>query len=164
MDRRQAKRIRQLEEQLEIWEDKLHQFRMDLAQAEGSNERFSIKHRIKKEILPEIKRINREYNQVLAGIALTDDEETEELITEVENLPKSPRSVSSRPEMQEKLDTIHQAILDQNKSAAAKLKVILPIIPLLANYELELDTESFLGQLWEKTRSLLRSKAASAKP
>ena len=164
LEQRQATRIQQLEEELEIWEDKLHQFRMDLAQAEGSNERFSIKQRIKNEILPEIKRINRQYNQVLAGIEVTDDKEVEGLITEMENLPKSPLDSSIPQEIQRQLEVLHKEIQDQDKSAAAKLKVVLPIIPLLANYELELDTESFLGQLWEKSRSLLRNKAASAKP
>jgi hypothetical protein len=43
---------------------------------------------------------------------------------------------------------------ENGKSAAAKLKVALPIMPLIASYELELDTENFVLRSWRSIRSL----------
>src|SRR6185369_3053482 len=51
-----------------------------------------------------------------------------------------------------------RAKLDEpGKAAAAKLKVVLPLIPLVASYELELDTESFVTQVWHHVKGLFRS-------
>lgn len=50
--------------------------------------------------------------------------------------------------------------LQTGKAASAKLKITLPIVPLLVNYEMELDTESTLSQLWRKTRAFFTQEAA----
>jgi len=48
--------------------------------------------------------------------------------------------------------------LQTGKAASAKLKITLPIVPLLVNYEMELDTESTLIQLWRKTRAFFKQE------
>lgn len=60
------------------------------------------------------------------------------------------------PDIQNTLQDILDQLQDINQSAAAKLKVTLPIIPLLAAYELELDTESLLNNTWDKVKALFR--------
>jgi len=54
------------------------------------------------------------------------------------------------------LEEIKQKLNEPGKSAAAKLKVTLPIIPMVASYDLELDTENFLVNVWHKTRDLFQ--------
>ena len=48
-------------------------------------------------------------------------------------------------------------------SAAAKLKFVLPIVPLLAYYDLELDTENFVLRSWRAIRSLFERLVSSSK-
>ena len=60
-----ARRIKQLEEQLELWEDKLNEFKKELSRAEGPDARFSIKSKIKHDINPEIAKINQDYQRLL---------------------------------------------------------------------------------------------------
>ena len=43
--------------------------------------------------------------------------------------------------------------------AAAKLMVSLPIIPLIASYEMEIDTEATLVNVWRRVKSLFCGKA-----
>lgn len=162
MESSKARKISQLEEQLEIWEEKLHEFKMQLAQTADPDTKFSIKSKIKREINPEIDKINKQYQVVLRDIELMEGEAESivaELVDVVENEP-----VGLSTEITEQLALIKQEIQDQNKSATAKLKVTLPILPLLANYELDLDTENFLGEVWSKVRGLLKKKANNVNP
>jgi len=45
-----------------------------------------------------------------------------------------------------------------DKAAAAKLKVSLPIIPLIASYEMEMDTEAVVVNVWRRIKSLFLRK------
>lgn len=47
---------------------------------------------------------------------------------------------------------------EPGKSAAAKLKVTLPFIPLIAALEMELDLESSIGQVWQKVKAFTQAK------
>ena len=40
-----------------------------------------------------------------------------------------------------------------DKAAAAKLKVSLPIIPLIASYEMEMDTEAVVVNVWRRMQT-----------
>lgn len=51
--------------------------------------------------------------------------------------------------------------LQTGKAASAKLKITLPIIPLLVSYDLELDSESTLLQLWRKTRNFFKQEVVN---
>lgn len=48
------------------------------------------------------------------------------------------------------LRDLRQKLDEPGKTAAAKLKVTLPIIQLLASYEMEVDTENLLTGIWHK--------------
>ncbi len=41
-----------------------------------------------------------------------------------------------------------QQLEDLDKSASAKLKIMLPLIPAIASYELEMDTEGLMYKTW----------------
>lgn len=162
LDAAKARRIQQLEEQLSVWQEKLHEFEMEIPKAEGPNAIFSIKQRIKNEIYPSLSRINKEYVSLLASAASNlpvTEEEAEPIVAElVQVIENNSNQLSKYHDVQQQLQEIRAAIADQNKSATAKLKVTLPLVPLVANYELDLDTEKFLTQIWGKIRGLLRKK------
>jgi len=59
--------------------------------------------------------------------------------------------------IRESLQEIQNELQKPTKAASAKLKITLPIIPMLVSYELELNTESFLAQTWGKVTSLFNT-------
>ncbi|MCH7959020.1 MAG: hypothetical protein IID08_02745 [Candidatus Hydrogenedentes bacterium] len=155
------KRLEQLEELLDIQYDKLHEYEKELAMSSGP-EKISLKLRMKMEIVPELKKYEKEYAELLAeGVdedAIAEDEAAPivaELVAATSDLERY-RQAKAPEEMLQLLNEIRAKLEEPGTSAAAKLKVTLPIIPLLASYELELDTENFLNTVWDKARSLFR--------
>jgi len=59
-------------------------------------------------------------------------------------------------EMMETLHEIQKTLREPGKVAQAKLRISLPIVPLLASYMLELDTEPAIMQTWHKMKALFR--------
>lgn len=161
LDTSRARRIQQLEEQLNVWQEKLHEFQMELPTAEGPDARFSIKQKIKSQIYPQILRINREYSTVLkGGDLLLSEEEAAPIVAELAQILRDHREqFDNCGQLQKELQEIREAIADSSKTATAKLKVTLPVVPLLVNYELDLDTEELLSGIWRKVRGLLGNKA-----
>ena len=155
------KRLEQLEELLDIQYVKLHEYEKELATSSGP-EKISFKLRIKMEIVPELEKNEQEYAELLAEgadvDAIAEDEAAPivaELLTATSDLERY-RQAMAPEEMLQLLNEICAKLKEPGTSAAAKLKVTLPIIPLLVSYELELDTENFLKNVWNKTRSLFR--------
>ena len=146
---------------MDIQYDKLHEYEKALAMSSGS-EKISLKLSMKKEIVPELKKYEKEYAELLAeGVdedANAEDEAAPivaELVAATSDLERY-RQAKAPEEMLQLLNEIRAKLEEPGTSAAAKLKVTLPIIPLLASYELELDTENFLNTVWDKARSLFR--------
>jgi hypothetical protein len=154
-----AKKIQYLEAEIASIEETLHHFEMERIDAYHHAQKSALIKGIneKRELL---KTKYAEYAQILNGISEKTfaEDEVNEVWKSVAALPDYGQA-NIPADMQEKLDIILQEIKAQNKSAAAKLKVALPIVPLMANYELELDTENFFGELWGKIRGLLKKKA-----
>ncbi len=166
MDHLKAKKIRYLEGQLEIWEDKLNDFKKEYAHAEGAEARFSLKRKINDEINPAIAEINKQYITLIDGVDIV-EAEAKPIIEEFEKAAENT-SYQLSDELQQQLSAILQEIRGQNKNSVAKLRVILPIIPMLFNYELELDKEKFwndtYGKINGKIRGLLKKKADIVNP
>lgn len=156
-----ARRVGYLEEEIASIEETLHDFEMDLIDAYDSEKKSALKKKIK-EKNESLESKYKKYAELLRGISEQSFTENEvgELWETVSALPDhTPAGIP--PEMQKQLNLILTEIQAQNKSAVAKLKVALPIIPLIASYELELDTESFLGELWRKIRGVLQRGASN---
>ena len=164
LDSGNARKIKQLEEQISSIEETLHNYELELVDAYHHAQKSSLKKDIKekKELLSD------KYHQYELLIKDLDqdafnDEEAELIVAElVEVTNNEPAGLAI--EIKEQLAQIRQEIQDQSKSATAKLKVVLPIIPGLASYELDLDTENFLSEMWGKVRNLLKKKADQANP
>lgn len=146
--------IDQLEEQLSGWMEKLHFFEMERINAADPSIKFNIHQKIKNEITPAIDKIHAKLAAQVAAQnipAARAEPLVGELLPAVQTLPREDLPESLRA----KLDEILAAIQALDTTAAAKLKVALPIIPLLAQYEMELDTEKSLGGIWRKIKQTI---------
>lgn len=164
LDSGNARRIKQLEEQITSIEETLHNYELELVDAYHHAQKSSLKKDIKekKELLSGK---YHQYELLIKGLDQDafNEEEARLIVAElVEMTDNEPAGLAT--EIKDQLAQIRQEIQDQSKSATAKLKVALPIIPGLASYELEVDTDKFLGEVWGKVRSLLKKKADQANP
>ena len=156
------KRIEKLEELLELQYEKLHEFEKALAIADGVSQKISLRQQVKHDLIPELRKYEQEYAELLATGTPLESIPTEEAETIVAELVEATsdieryRKADASEDMLRLLLEIKQKMEEPGKSAAAKLKVTLPIVPLIASYELELDTENFLVKTWRKTRDLFQ--------
>jgi formylglycine-generating enzyme required for sulfatase activity len=163
----EIQRLTQLEEQLEILYEKRHAFETDIAISASRDAKFELQQRLKREVLPSLRRTEQEYARLLAGAvepAQLPEPEAQAVVEDVrEALASHERAASG-----ERSEELHRLLTDlctklnePGKAAVAKLKVILPVIPLIASYELELDTESFVTQAWQRLKGLFRRAVAN---
>jgi hypothetical protein len=156
-------RIAHLEELLEIEYEKLGAFEQELAITSSAPAKFELRQRIKRELLPSLRTHETEYAELLAQ--RTDPtrippQQAEASIIEVrqavEHIQALP--VAQSQELTRLLTDVRQKLDEPGKTAAAKLKVALPIIPLVASYEMELDTENALRTAWRGLKKLFGGK------
>jgi hypothetical protein len=149
------RRLNDLQDNLDLLYEKLGMYEEDLIKAIGA-EKIALKLRIKRDILPDIRRYESEYWDLMPKEALViSDEEAEATLVKVNEAVKSIERVDAAeypPGMMELLQEIRNQLNDTGQSAAAKLKVTLPIVPMLASYELEMDTEGMLSGIWQTIR------------
>lgn len=153
-------RLKDLQENLDLLYEKLAMFEQQLIIAASPPQRFELKKRISREIWPSIRKYEKEYWDLLPQEAiLITDEEAEETLGNLDQAVTAIERVDNDrypPEVLELLKEIRSKLDEPGTAAAAKLKVALPIVPLLASYELEMDTEGMLSQLWRGLRDRLK--------
>ena len=54
------------------------------------------------------------------------------------------------------LQDIKAKLENLDHAASAKLKVVLPLIPAIASYELEMATEGFMYKVWQAIKEFVR--------
>jgi hypothetical protein len=156
-----ANRFKEVWELLEIEYDKFHEFEREIALASG-NEKIALRQRMKHEIIPRLRKLEVEYAQLLASGARgleVPQTEAAELVHEltvalVETQQKLQPTVPE--DIRTLLIDLKSKLDEPGKGASAKLKVTLPIIPTLVSYELGMDTEAVLNQVWRKIRNTFR--------
>lgn len=163
-DKINRQRLNSLEKILEIEYEKLSEFQSEISMLAPSPTKTALKQRIKREIIPDIRKYEAEYGEILfksSDASLVPQNEAEETLAEVvqvvEHIEVLPPETYPR-EMLELLREIREKLDEPGKTAAAKLKVALPIIPMLASYEMEMDTEATLIRVWQQVKSLFRDR------
>ena len=153
-------RLAYLEDNLEILYEKLGEFEQELIISSSQPAKFELKQRIKREILPNIRRYEAEYWEIYPKEAIIiSDEEAASQLVKVEQAVESIDRISLTfypPELIPLLQDIRAELEEQNKAASAKLKVVLPLIPMIASYELEIETEGLMYKTWESIKRLVR--------
>ncbi len=143
------RRLKDLEGLLDLLYEKKAAFEQELELSANPGLKFEMTQRIKREIDPKIRQYEKEYGELISEAELVIDEGEAEVImtdvdaavTAIERAPSSvpPEAIALIAELHRKIDA-----LDPTVAASAKLKVALPVIPMLASYELEMDTEGML--------------------
>lgn len=157
-------RIRDLEELLEIEYAKVNDFQKELAITASAAAKFELRQRLKRDVLPDIRKHEVEYAELLAestNVASVPAEQAEATTAELAHAVEYVKSLPdpNRPEeITRLLADIRRKLDDPGKVAAAKLKVTLPIIPLIVSYEMEMDTEGVLASVWRRMKSLFGAK------
>jgi hypothetical protein len=154
-------RLAHLEDTIKILYDRLGYLEKELAIiSSGSDKKFEIQQRIKRELLPEIRRYEKKYWELypMEEVVIPEDEAASQLV-QVEQAVTSLEQGSFAeypPEMFALLQEIRASLDGLERSASAKLKVAIPLIPTIASYELEMDTEGVMYKTWKPLRGLIR--------
>jgi len=154
-------RLADIKEILEVLYEKLGDFEKELASTANIPVKFELKHKIKREILPDIRRYEAEYWELypIETIIISNQEAETQLAKveqAVESMERIPQTAEYPPQLIRLLQDIRAKLDEGDKAASAKLKVTLPLIPLLASYELEMDTEGVMYKTWKAIKGLAR--------
>ncbi len=158
-------RIAKLYEVLDIEHEKLGSLDKDLALSSPGIARATIRVQIKdawsdiRERETEVGELLAEHVELSANDSKTAGQACDELLGHVERI-KTAKDDWHR-EVLAKLSELEDILNQPKQAAAAKLKVSLPIVPLLVSYDLELDSESTVVQVWHKITGMFRK---SVKP
>ncbi|MDZ8183421.1 MAG: hypothetical protein RMX96_00970 [Nostoc sp. ChiSLP02] len=153
-------RLNDLKDILDLLYEKLGEFEKELFTSNSQPAKFELKQRIKREILPNITKYETEYWQLYPQEAIIISEEEAE--TQLVKVEQAVVSIEQRPpitypsELISLLQEIRDKLEKQDKAASAKLKVVLPLIPAIVSYELEMETEGLMYKAWEKIRRIVR--------
>ena len=148
---------------LKTLNEKLDRFQHALNISSSKEKKFELEKQIDQEILPRICRYEAEYwalypQKYMEAIIISDDEaqpkllQIEQAVESIEHIPNTEYP----DELLLLLQDIRAKLNDLDKPAAAKLKVALPLIPAIASYELEMDTEGVMYKTWKGISNLLR--------
>ena len=157
-----SRRLAALEETLDSLYETLGEAQKRLAYANDIFEKNSIKQRIRKEVLPELHQVEKEYwkqleqeartcavAEVDAGNAII------EVVQEVELIENQPNA-NYPDKLMPLLLEIRDKLNEPGQLAAAKAKLALPLVPGILSYEVELDTESSLRRAFQPIRRLFK--------
>ena len=155
-------RLSALTNNLDLLYEKLGKFEEELIISSSIDERFSIRQKIKRDIIPGIRTYEQEYWKIypIDAIIISEQEAATELTQVQQAIDKIQYSNEGNypQKFLDLLEDIQTKLNDLDKAAAAKLKVVLPLIPMIASYELEIDTESFIYKTLESIRGLVKKK------
>ena len=156
------RRLADLEEILDSSYETLGTFQKKLAYAGSVAEINNIGQTLKREILPNIRKYEKEYWQLLAQNANSFEfNETDadcaiiEILQIVEQIRQSSTAGYSQEAIQ-LLTEIRNKLNEPEKSAAGKLKATLPLLPPFISYEIELGTEGILQRIFPTFSRILK--------
>jgi hypothetical protein len=153
-------RLADLKSNLNLLYEKLGVFEQELIISANAPVQFELKQRIKREIMPSIRRYETEYWDLYPQdeIIISEEVATSQLV-KVERAINAIELISVTsypPELIPLLKDIKAKLAALDKVASAKLKVSLPLIPAIASYEFELETEGLMSQAWKSIKGLVR--------
>lgn len=155
---RSQQRLNDIDDILALYYEKLKIFQNELAIALGIDAKFAIENRIKRDILPYIKKYETEYASLLASELLEiemSDKEAEEGVAEIKNVIMIIKETAQEAGSEDLVKSVEKAqkALERPTTAKGKLQAAIPIIPGIMSYQLEIDTHSTLMSLWEKLKA-----------
>lgn len=158
------RRLTDLEEILDSLYETLGNLQKQLAYTSGAPERNNIEQTISRQHLPQIRKCQQEYWQLLAQHANSfeiNEADADSAIIEVLQIVEQIQQSNIARCSQEQillLTEIRNKLNEPKKSAAGKLKATLPLLPPFVSYEIELGTEGILQQIFPTFRRILKKK------
>lgn len=154
-------RFNDLKDILDLLYEKLGEFEKELIISSSNSAKFELKQRIKREILPDIRKYETEYWELYPQEAIIiSDEEAKTQLAKVEEAVTSIEQIQSNSYPLELISLLHEIrdnLNEQDKAASAKLKIVIPLIPAIASYELEIESEGLMYKAWKKIKGIVRS-------
>lgn len=144
---------------LDLLYEKLAMFEEELAINASAPARFELKQRLKKSVLPDIRRYEDEYWLLYPLDSMTvTDFEAEKYLTQLETTAIAIEQELPAQSSSSLVPMLHElrSKLNTNQPAASKLKIALPLIPAIATYELEIDAGKKMYQVWNSLKSWIR--------
>lgn len=161
------KRLADLEELLSQDYEKLAYFERELGLSAGAPQKFELEQRIKREVLPTLRRHEAEYWELLDLIVSKYDIDNDEAqaiidktIQELRNLQGQQMSDELTQKFQQVLDKLNEIddkLNEIDRVASAKAKVVVSFIPGLISYEIELETVKAICKVFEPLKQLIVS-------
>jgi hypothetical protein len=158
-------RLADLENILDTLYKKLGHYQLKIAEGISLDQAFYYTQQINNDIKPSIRKYEEEkYWWRLAEEAHFYSVEVKEVDARhaiVEVVPKVEQIVNKSNtnysnELMEKLQRILDKLNERDTAAAAKLKAALPLIPGIMYYEVELDTENSLIQVFDGIKRIFK--------
>lgn len=159
-------RLSALEELLQLDYGKLSSFEQELTLTSSAPAKFELQTRIQKEVVPKLREHEREYAQLVAAGVRPETMPEAEAAALVDQTLNALEAIDTRVPPSAKPKVLQLAAdlrqeLQKPGTAAAKLKVSLPIIPLIASYELELQTGGLMVQAWKHVKEFFAGSVES---
>jgi hypothetical protein len=153
-------RLKDLDSLLDFLYEKLGVFELEICITNSVAVQVELKQRIKREIMPSIRKYEAEYWELYPQDEIVCSEEAatsqlvkvERAVNAIELIP----ATTYPPELIPLLQDLQSKLAEPDRIASAKLKVALPLIPAIASYEFELETEGLMSQAWKSIKGLAR--------
>lgn len=161
----QISRLAEIEKELELKYEILNSAKKRLAMTDEIFAKTAIQQRIREEVIPEIRHYEADYWDILAQeSAFSTVEEVDarnaivEVVGQVEQIENQP-ATNYPDELMRLLREIRDKLNEPGTPAAAKAKFILPLVPGILAYEVELDTENTLIKVLQPIKRVFRNAA-----
>jgi len=151
------KRLANLEYLIELDYEKLYEYEQELSITASANNRNEAKQRIKREIMPRIRKHEAEYWAILKQSADPNNVSDLEAQSAIDSVVQEVEIVQVQEMPDEVLQKLHEILEKLNEpgtAAAAKAKFAVNIIPGILAYEFELDTEASLRKAFRPIKQL----------
>jgi hypothetical protein len=155
-------RLADLEDLLELDYEKLAEHEQELSMTASPNVRNEAKQRIKRDIMPRIRKNEGEYWSLLRQFASGSEVAEAEAQTAIATIVQDAEIIQAKPmpdEVLQKLQEILDKLNEPGTAAAAKAKFAVNVIPGVLAYEFELDTENALRQVFRPLKHLFGAAA-----
>ncbi|MBG1266761.1 hypothetical protein [Nostoc sp. WHI] len=158
-----SRRLADVEKNLELWYENLGSMEQVLAITYDARARIAINQQIQYDILPQIRKYEVEYWQLLAqevahSCAIEEFDARNAIVHVVQEVKRieNKSSVHYPDDFMQLLLEIRDKLNEPETPATAKAKLALPLLPGILSYEVELDTENALRRAFLPLKGLFK--------
>ncbi len=152
-------RLEELEEILRFEYKKMSKLQRDIAISSNADYKFELDEKIKSEILPRIRKYEIESAKLISegidfdSISTTD---AKSIISDLYNAIYELESVNKQKLPKEVLDKLEELkkINNSRKDIGSELKLVVPIVPFLVYFEIEINADRLMYKVWQRVKAL----------